>query len=271
MIPVVASFGMDLVTKVIENLATSFVLFLVLVVIFLRGKLLEWMYQHVQQRLRMGSVLRPETAVGHSRINERLTRLLNDFQAQRVCVFQFHNGEVFMLSNHMWKASCSHEILRPGAQPARDRNQHNYISSIADLVAPMLDPDIVVPGVQLRPSCCGMAAVCPHAQKGARRVLRVAVQDMAYSHIKMVAEQHGVQYIYTINLLDPKSKAVLGFIMVQFDTPLDEHLADVEEHLCRACVEAEAVEYFLTTDGLTPKLSWRERLDRMRMRWFGRP
>lgn len=261
--PLAALFDQGLLKTVTESLITSLLLLFVLVIGFLRGKLLEKIYVHIQTQIRISSVLRPETAAGHARINERLFGLLNELRAMRICVFQFHNGEQFMLSNHAWKLSCSHEVLRPGVDATQKKNVHLYISTVADVVGPMLDSSCQVPGAEQRPACAGMSDKCPHAKKGARRVVRFQIADMPCTLAKVLAEEQKVKVLYTVNLVDPLHNTVFGFIGIQFDDLEPAGYEAMERQLCRACLVAEAVEFFLTSDARSVKpVSWFRRLIR---------
>lgn len=152
-----------------------------------------------------------------------------------------------MLSNHSWKLTCTHEVLRPGIGATQKANTSHLVSSVSDVVAPMLDPLVKVAGAEQRPACVGMTASCPHACKGARRVMRYLTSELPCTLAKILAEEQKVKVFYTINLLEPRTNAVFGFIGIQFDE-IPEDFTEIEDKLCAACVAAEAVEFFLTSE-----------------------
>lgn len=248
-------FDQGMLKSVLENVISMALLMLVLVLGFLRGKMLEWIYQHVQRTISDEEQhLRPETTTGHNRINESMVDLLVEMNAMRISLFQFKNGDSFSLANHNWKLACTHEALRTGEKPIHRDNACLLVSSMSDMIAPMLDPSVVVRGATRVTGCAARLEDCPLSNHGMRRVIRFETALMPVTLARVLAEEQKASLTYTVNLIHPQKQVVIGFMAIRFDHGDGETMFRIEELLCQACRTAERAEFFLTSGyGGTPK------------------
>jgi len=202
----------------------------------------------IRRRLKRESQLRPLTAAGHQQVNELLRKVLNEFSAARVCVFQFHNGDKFMLSNHVWKVSCSHEVLAPEVRPLGPAQSQNLqVGSAIEWVGPVVDPTTLPAGVKRVPVCLDKEATCPAANKG-HVVLHYVINEMDVSVSQALSNDLGIRHAFVINLVEPKSKIPFGFMAVHFGRHDDQQVLEALTKVCFLCPIAQQIQFFLTTD-----------------------
>jgi hypothetical protein len=206
------------------------------IAVFLFGKAREAMFISVQNQLKKNSRLRPGTAFGHQTINQELHDLRKAMAAFRVCVHQFHNGDSFMLSNHSWKVSCTHEIVEPGAGAIFRENQSLPISHISDWVGPIVDNTMSVKGV----TSWGAAP--------SQSVILFDVSAMLVSTAKLLAESQGVGYALAVGLFDPSRKSIFGYISIHFQHASDDELKALKVRIPELLELAGRIQFYLTDD-----------------------
>ena len=80
-----------------------------------------------------------EQLEGDWAVRESITELRGAIKADRINVWQFHNGVVFSSSNPMWKMSCTHETCKPGVSHEMGAAQSLLSSTITELLLPIFD------------------------------------------------------------------------------------------------------------------------------------
>jgi hypothetical protein len=61
-------------------------------------------------------------------VNKELVDILNDFEASRVYVFQFHNGITFYTGQHAQRFSCTYEVVNEGVSREAENLQDLQVS-----------------------------------------------------------------------------------------------------------------------------------------------
>jgi hypothetical protein len=218
---------------------------------FLFGKLRERMFLSVQAEIKKRSRLRPGTAAGHKQIHQELLELLKKLEAFRVNIFQFHNGDNFMLSNHAWKVSCTHEALDPGARATFMEVQSLPISHMADWVGPVIDSDMKVAGVVEFPDVSGAP----------QRSVLFNVEAMNMTHAKFLAVNQGVGYALSMGLVDSSRKSIFGFISVQFQDCSASKLESLKTQVYLIAEVVSRVQFYLADDFRSfDRKSWSSRV-----------
>ena len=206
--------------------------------VFILAKVRDWFFISMQNSIRKKSRLRPGTAAGHKAINQELSDLRRTLDAFRICVYQFHNGDNFMLSNHSWKVSCTHEVLDPGARSTFRETQSLPVSHVADWVGPIVDTDLHTRGVH----------ILNPASPVHERVLVFDVGQLEISAARVMAQDQGVGSTCAVALHDRTRKAVFGYISIQFQDVDNAILAQVETKLAQILEIAGRVQFHLTDD-----------------------
>jgi hypothetical protein len=70
-------------------------------------------------------------------IHDMLVELRVEVNADRACLYQFHNGQVFSSQNPVWRVSCTHESCSVGTSHEMGRGQSMLSSSLIDLLTPL--------------------------------------------------------------------------------------------------------------------------------------
>jgi len=220
---------------------------LLALVLFFLHRVRDKLWVHVAAALTRRPIMRPSISAMHRQVQEILCDLQHRFRAFRVLVFQFHNGDVFMMSDHSWKLTCTHECAAPGVLYTIKDNQNILVSSVTDFIEPIVSG---APGKVA--GCSGLEVCAVHAQdcalaKKGHWVLRYDVAQMDETMSKYMAEQQGVGVVYTVNLVSRVRNATFGFIALQFRTLTPDEQVEIEQSICQVCAAAERVQFLLTT------------------------
>ena len=205
---------------------------------FIFGKIREAMFISMQKKLKKSSRLRPGTAVGHQTINQELHDLRRDLEAVRVCVHQFHNGDNFMLSNHSWKVSLTHEALDPVARPTYRESQCLPISHMTEMVGPVVEPELPVKGFE----------IWYRSEDRQKHVLFYTIDAMDVCASKILAAEQGVVFAVVINLVDPEKKATFGYISVHFQECDADRREELHAKLSTLQETAARIQFYLSDD-----------------------
>lgn len=76
------------------------------------------------------------------RVHSLLVELRTKTDADRACVFLFHNGQVFSNKNPLWRVSCTQEYCRDGISHEIDSLQNILASMLWDGLAPLFGMDL---------------------------------------------------------------------------------------------------------------------------------
>jgi hypothetical protein len=98
------------------------------------GKVGKWLGVHVTHRLTL-----PETIERTQSLRNKMAELRVLLGADRVGIFQFHNGGTFSNKNPQWRVSCTDEVHAPGVQPADALTQAIFASRLMEMVAHLFD------------------------------------------------------------------------------------------------------------------------------------
>lgn len=229
-------------------LGAAFLFILVGVLVKIRG----WLIQKVSRHF-MKAVTLTKASVQMSReVDKHLQLLRARFDAARVAVFQFHNGEVFMLADHSWKTSCTHEVVAEGVTHTFRENQNLLVSQIVDWLDPIITGDTTrTQGCDIATVCHGRQATCPMADRG-HKVFLYRVDEMVPSVSKYLALKQGVGAVYCTPLKTPEGRGkdagqTFGFLSIQFRTFSDVEAQQVEgeDEICALCSAAEEIQFLL--------------------------
>lgn len=229
----------ELKDLVIEHGGSAILVILGSTVTFLLGKAREAAFVSVHKQLRKASQLRPGTALGHQAVNQELHDLRRDLDVTRVCIHQFHNGDNFMLSNHSWKVSCTHEALDPVARPTFKESQSLPISHLVELVGPVVDTSLTTRGVEVwKAPACGKQ----HA------TVFYDLSAMEASAIKIQLTEQGTSFLTVVSLVDPGRRVTFGFIALHLQECCDAKRMELRAKLSRLESAADRIQYHLSDD-----------------------
>lgn len=238
MSPEVYTALQELKTTVITHGGSVLLIAIGSALMFIFGRIRDAMFVSAQNRLKKMSRLRPGTALGHQTINQELHDLRRDLDVTRVCIHQFHNGDNFMMSNHSWKVSCTHESLDPVARPTFKESQSLPISHMTDLVGPVVEPDLGIEGVTL----------WARTDDRTRHVVFYDLEAMDISAAKLQVTEQGTWFVVAVNLVDPAKRATFGFLSLHLQACDEEKIATLKEHIPDLYETAGRIQFHLSDD-----------------------
>lgn len=221
-----------------SHLWTAVILLAVAFLVFIAGRARDLIVASVLRVFRGRSRTRRISTAGAREIQARLSELRDRLEAFRVCVFQFHNGQQFHRSNHMWKLSLSHETAHTGVSPSNWREAHDLpMVAMLELVQPLIDDDTPGKGVRRIPT-----------KDPKRRLAHFFVREMPMCVTQALANSAGAGHLFAANLLDQTSGDTMGFVVVQYTDLTHTDVVGVEGAMPHLCAAAEQIEFYLTTD-----------------------
>lgn len=215
-------------------------------------KLRDRLLKKIGKQIKSTYTLSSESVKMSRAVEQHLYRLRDLFDAARISVFQFHNGEVFMLADHSWKLTCTHEIVAPGVTHTLKDNQNMLASQLIDLVDPVVTGETArTPGCHQADFCVKKQGECDIANHG-HQVFLYKVSEMMPSVSKYMLEAQGTGAFYCAPLratgkAEPTAGTAFGFIAVQFRTLSDLEARQVESagSLCRLCAAVADIQFLL--------------------------
>lgn len=178
-----------------EELLSDFISVLILSVFYAAAKLVKQFRDKRKKDRRINPL--EETLEIDAKVYPLLWRILIDFEAIRVLVIQFHNGERFYSGQSIQKYTASHEVYRTGI--------HEIKSNIINV--PLTE--------------CIHNLIVTLRTKGMEFV---STDDENISHSTLVTmKAYGIKSFYAMPIYDTKGN-ILGFIVLNFNfnNELDE-------------------------------------------------
>lgn len=201
-------------------------------------------------------VFDPSESLRHKRVQEILQRLRDNFNARRVVLFQFHNGDVYLLGSHTWKATCTYEVAERGIAYVASQNTGLPASNIVDIVEPImsgLSRDAA--GVTVLETCPSENRLCKLPLKR-HCVIHHEIAQMNMCLFRFLCEEQGVGHVISVNLVHGEKRTAVGYISLQFATLSEEQLQDILQRVCLVCTAAEQAQFLLQdNEGKIPEPS----------------
>lgn len=147
-------------------------------------------------------------------------------EASRVSIWQFHNGEQFMLSNPMFKIKSSMESCRNGVVfDARFINSI-LVSNMLELVTPVMGAAMDVEG-------CSQVTLPKNLGHHGHKVFRFDMDKMETCAFKSLMTTLGTEVLYALLIHNPKGEP-MGLLVVQYmggDNPETLKAPDILERM----------------------------------------
>ena len=177
------------------------------------------------------------TIENYQQVHAMLIETCNEFNAESVCLHQFHNGQIFASNNPIWKISCSHEYCKPGLQTSAEMLQNVPASSVA-LVLSSIDKGAELQGVDVVKCECKGVLDCSNQYKF---IAQFNIEQMPDFPLKRIRTLCGYEHSLVVPV--HKNGHIIGFleILTRFDLPFDMS-PDIARLLC---VTAAKLSYVL--------------------------
>lgn len=109
------------------------------------------------------------------KVNLILSNMLEEFQADRATVFQFHNGEYFYTGHSIDKMSNTHEVVTKGISKEQLFSSNIYTSPFRNLMRDLLSSPVVVYSDSENIDCFNTKTF--FMERGARSVVMSLLRD----------------------------------------------------------------------------------------------
>lgn len=149
-------------------------------------------------------------------ITDRMDYVKELVNADRIHIYEFHNGEHYSDYRSAYKFSCSYEVTRAGKKPARNKCIHLPIS-----VMPRFIHEITTKG----------RFYCPNIEE---------IKDSMASTFEF-KDNLGIKAFYDVALKNEQG-IIIGFLAVQWDKETDIKLKEEEIHQLVWFVESKIKE-----------------------------
>ena len=168
-------------------------------------------------------------------ISDAIAELKGRINADRVMVYQFHNGDMFIAKNPMWKMSCTYETTKAGVTSEASNSQNQLISPYMPELASLwtdtwsewkktkTTPRGITQS-QCRKGCTTQFLGC--------KVVVLDVDNLISSGVKAMLQNRGTKTTLVSPLII--NDIMVGFLSADYTTA--EHKITEEEHkeVCEA-------------------------------------
>jgi hypothetical protein len=212
------------------------------VLVFFIKSLRVWVVKTFKNLLKQRHKIEKKDIEKYLRINSLLSILLDNFKADRVSIYQFHNGSDFSLANPIWRVTNTHEVVRDGITPKMDIMANRLVTGLIPVVAPLITGECKeFPGVIKIENC----ESCKFKCQNNKHSFWYLIEDMRPSNIKYFFEEKGCKQILVTNICTPQGN-IIGWIGVDFCeklTDIDRSLMNKMPDLCELSCK---IQYELT-------------------------
>lgn len=154
-------------------------------------------------------------------IQHELTALQVVSEASRAAVWQFHNGERFLLANPMFKVKSAHESCRNGIMYNSRVMDSVLVSNVLDLVAPVMGDNRKVEG-------CSTVKQAKDAPQHKHKLFRFDIDSMQTSNFKSMMTTLGVETMF-VTILSDAADNPIGMLVVQYMAGDNVSVMDTKE------------------------------------------
>lgn len=143
----------------------------------------------LQKKKNQSNLSVEKCTIQNASVEKAINYALDVLSADRISVYEFHNGESFYSGSHQQKFSCTYESLRPGVSSEALNLQGLRISSFNQFVSEVIN----------------------------ERIFSINTDEADSSLIKNWFENRGIKSGYSIPIIT-LSKNIIGIINVEFTT-----------------------------------------------------
>jgi len=166
-----------------------------------------------------------------SKIREILIELRTIVNADRACLFQFHNGSTFTAKNPIWKVSNTHESVAPGISSEIGNLQDIKASSMIETLQSFWSEDYK-PGVEkISPEYCGECS--KSCIEHGKKVIFINVEELEDSYSKSLLVEQGITCVIDVPIYNGEDNCV-GFVAINYCGERDvENIKVSARDVCR--------------------------------------
>lgn len=190
----------------------------------------------------------------HRAVYNALVELRALCDSDRAYVIRFHNGHEFLLSDPVWKCTCTHEVVRPGVTYESVNIQDLLVSRVAELVEPIIAGEYGQ-GAS-KPSECENCQYKPECNRTRKNLVVFQVEEMQAGFTKFFLQNQNIKTLIMCGLTSKHGPFGVVGIDITGAPVGDPHL--LNELSARVCETSEKIQFlFLKREmrdtGRTPK------------------
>lgn len=169
-------------------------------------------------------------------IDNILAVLRDNTHADRVSIYQFHNGEEFSVHNPIFKFTCSHVFLELGVSPDSNAVKRLLVSNYMDFIGPLVSDEFMRPGVSR-----------VDFEIDEERIIKYDLHNMNFSATRYLFDSLGVDVLYAMPLKSKKGN-VIGLVCFQYLTTASDIFSQVDKH--DLCSKVMRIQHILNGDSV---------------------
>jgi hypothetical protein len=178
--------------------------------------------------------------VQHRAVYNKLVELRAVTDADRASVIRFHNGNEFLLSDPVWKCTCTHEAVKAGVSYEAVNMQNVLVSIVTEMVEPMISGVSLAHFQGLRCSNCPSRDYCS-AHKKYLAVIDVESMQPCYAKHLLIGKNVKTLVLRSLS----STHGPFGYVAVDVTGyPAEEH--DVQIICEKLCRYADEIEFLFT-------------------------
>ena len=182
----------------------------------------------------------------HRSIYNLLVGLRAVCDSDRAYVIRFHNGHEFLISDPIWKCTCTHEVVRSGVTYESVNIQNLLISRISELIDPIISGNYFKGCFQPGEcSNCQYKSICKRTQKN---MCIFQVEDMSSGYAKFFLQDQNIKTMIVCGLTSKRGPfGMVGIDITSSDLTDTKKLNELSSKICQA---AEKIQFMFLKKGL---------------------
>lgn len=182
----------------------------------------------------------------HRAIYTALIELRALADADRAYIIQFHNGHEFLLSDPVWKCSCTHEVVRPGVTYESVNIQDMLVSRMSDLVEPIISGQRAISGMAMGMHCSS-CPYRPECERTHKYLVVIQVEDMASGYTKFFLQRQNIKTVVMAGLTSKHGP--FGIVGIDITSSPVSDPARIDSLSAQICQTTESIRFlFLKKD-----------------------
>lgn len=175
----------------------------------------------------------------HRAIYNALVELRALCDSDRAYVIRFHNGHEFLLSDPVWKCTCTHEVVRSGVTYESMNIQDLLVSRVAELVEPILSGEYGQ-GAS-RPSECETCQYKAECGRMRKNIVIFQVEEMQAGFAKFFLQNQNIKTLIMCGLTSKHGP--FGVVGIDLTGSMVEDPVRLNELAAKVCEVGEKIQF----------------------------
>jgi len=233
---------LNLYEPIMEVIGTGILGAISVAIVLLNKRLASWFLKHIWSNISHSykhGKIKKQQIERDSKIREILVELRIRVNADRTCLQQFHNGNVFSTNNPIWRFSCTHESVSPGISSEIGRLQDIKASTVIETLRVLWNEDYPSGITKISPEAC---QTCPtKCHQFGRKLIFIDVKNLEDGYSKSIFKEQGIKYALKVPIY--KGENCVGFVAANYCSECDE--AVLHSYARELCENAFKIQFML--------------------------